>query len=179
MCRSHCSISMRRDDHENGWAKAAQNRSDRRQPSGRRRLTVRSPWRSASIHSRKNCHPHGCLGPAKAKQNFLSKLRSDRYPESQGANNAAGTARQSNDFEHSCPPAERPCPAPRTPTGLDLSTPLPPRQCRCGHRCRRGPVPAAATRPKRGIFFLPHWGCFGGGVDPGEAMLQALAQELA
>jgi 8-oxo-dGTP pyrophosphatase MutT (NUDIX family) len=30
-----------------------------------------------------------------------------------------------------------------------------------------------------GIFFPGHWGCFGGGVDPGETAEQALARELA
>lgn len=30
-----------------------------------------------------------------------------------------------------------------------------------------------------GIFFPGHWGCFGGGVDPGETAPQALIRELA
>lgn len=29
-----------------------------------------------------------------------------------------------------------------------------------------------------GIFFPGHWGCFGGGVDPGEALETAVAREL-
>lgn len=30
-----------------------------------------------------------------------------------------------------------------------------------------------------GIFFPGHWGCFGGGVDPGETAFRALIRELA
>ncbi len=32
---------------------------------------------------------------------------------------------------------------------------------------------------KEGIFFPDYWGCFGGGVDPGESSDQALVRELA
>ena len=31
---------------------------------------------------------------------------------------------------------------------------------------------------KRGIFFPDHWGCFGGGVEPGESLERALIREL-
>ncbi|WP_162826670.1 NUDIX domain-containing protein [Pseudolabrys taiwanensis] len=31
---------------------------------------------------------------------------------------------------------------------------------------------------KHGIFFPDHWGCFGGGVEPDEALEQALIREL-
>lgn len=30
-----------------------------------------------------------------------------------------------------------------------------------------------------GIFFPDHWGCFGGGIDPGETAEQALVRELS
>ncbi len=30
-----------------------------------------------------------------------------------------------------------------------------------------------------GIFFPDHWGCFGGGIDPGETPEEALARELS
>jgi 8-oxo-dGTP pyrophosphatase MutT (NUDIX family) len=61
---------------------------------------------------------------------------------------------------------------------LDLSTPLRPANAVAAIIVIEGHYLLQLRDAKRGIFFPSHWGCFGGGVDPGETAEQALAREL-
>jgi 8-oxo-dGTP pyrophosphatase MutT (NUDIX family) len=61
---------------------------------------------------------------------------------------------------------------------LDLSTPLRPGNAVAAVIVVEGRYLLQLRDAKHGIFFPAHWGCFGGGVDPGETVEQALAREL-
>jgi 8-oxo-dGTP pyrophosphatase MutT (NUDIX family) len=61
---------------------------------------------------------------------------------------------------------------------LDLSTPLRPGNAVAAVIVVEGRYLLQLRDAKPGIFFPAHWGCFGGGVDPGETVEQALAREL-
>ena len=61
---------------------------------------------------------------------------------------------------------------------LDLSTPLRPGNAVAAVIVVEGRYLLQLRDAKRGIFFPAHWGCFGGGVDPGETAEQGLAREL-
>jgi 8-oxo-dGTP pyrophosphatase MutT (NUDIX family) len=61
---------------------------------------------------------------------------------------------------------------------LDLSIPLRPGNAVAAVIVVEGQYLLQLRDAKRGIFFPSHWGCFGGGVDPGETVEQTLAREL-
>jgi 8-oxo-dGTP pyrophosphatase MutT (NUDIX family) len=61
---------------------------------------------------------------------------------------------------------------------LDLSIPLRPGNAVAAIIVVEGQYLLQLRDAKRGIFFPSHWGCFGGGVDPGETVEQTLAREL-
>jgi 8-oxo-dGTP pyrophosphatase MutT (NUDIX family) len=61
---------------------------------------------------------------------------------------------------------------------LDLTTPLTPGDAVACIIVADGQYLLQLRDLKRGIFFPGVWGCFGGGVDPGETEQQALAREL-
>ena len=61
---------------------------------------------------------------------------------------------------------------------LDLETPLTPGDAVAALIVVDGHYLLQLRDMKHGIFFPGHWGCFGGGVDPGETSEQALAREL-
>jgi 8-oxo-dGTP pyrophosphatase MutT (NUDIX family) len=61
---------------------------------------------------------------------------------------------------------------------LDLSTPLRPGNAVAAVILIEGRYLLQLRDAKRGIFFPAHWGCFGGALDPGESVEQALTREL-
>src|SRR5262249_59560855 len=61
---------------------------------------------------------------------------------------------------------------------LDLSAPLRPGNAVAAIIVVEGQYLLQLRDAKPGIFFPAHWGCFGGGVDPGETVEQALVREL-
>jgi len=61
---------------------------------------------------------------------------------------------------------------------LDLSAPLRPGNAVAAVIVVDGQYLLQLRDAKPGIFFPAHWGCFGGGVDPGETVEQALIREL-
>jgi 8-oxo-dGTP pyrophosphatase MutT (NUDIX family) len=61
---------------------------------------------------------------------------------------------------------------------LDLSAPLRPGNAVAAVIVVEGQYLLQLRDAKHGIFFPAHWGCFGGGIDPGETVEQALAREL-
>ena len=61
---------------------------------------------------------------------------------------------------------------------LDLSAPLRPGNAVAAVIVVEGQYLLQLRDAKHGIFFPAHWGCFGGGVEPGETAEQALAREL-
>jgi 8-oxo-dGTP pyrophosphatase MutT (NUDIX family) len=61
---------------------------------------------------------------------------------------------------------------------LDLSVPLRPGNAVAAIIVVEGQYLLQLRDAKPGIFFPAHWGCFGGGVDPGENAEQALFREL-
>jgi 8-oxo-dGTP pyrophosphatase MutT (NUDIX family) len=61
---------------------------------------------------------------------------------------------------------------------LDLSSPLRPGNAVAAVIVVEGRYLLQLRDAKPDIFFPAHWGCFGGGVDPGETVEQALVREL-
>lgn len=61
---------------------------------------------------------------------------------------------------------------------LDRVTPLTPGNAVAAILTVEGSYLLQLRDRKRGIFFPSHWGCFGGGVDPGETLELAIAREL-
>jgi 8-oxo-dGTP pyrophosphatase MutT (NUDIX family) len=61
---------------------------------------------------------------------------------------------------------------------LDLSAPLRPGNAVAAVIVVDGQYLLQLRDAKPGIFFPAHWGCFGGGIDPGETVEQALVREL-
>jgi 8-oxo-dGTP pyrophosphatase MutT (NUDIX family) len=61
---------------------------------------------------------------------------------------------------------------------LDLSAPLRPGNAVAAIIVVEGQYLLQLRDAKPAIFFPAHWGCFGGGVDPGETVEQAMVREL-
>ena len=71
-----------------------------------------------------------------------------------------------------------PLPTPADDPRFDLSTQLRPGSAVAAVIVVEGQYLLQLRDTKCGIFFPSHWGCFGGGVDPGETVEQTLAREL-
>lgn len=67
---------------------------------------------------------------------------------------------------------------PTDDTRLDRVTPLKPSNAVAAILLMDGKYLLQLRDRKRGIFFPNHWGCFGGGAEPGENLDQALMREL-
>lgn len=61
---------------------------------------------------------------------------------------------------------------------LDRVTPLTPGNAAAAILTINGEYLLQLRDSKRGIFFPNHWGCFGGGAEPGESVEQALVREI-